>query len=457
MKFAPKIVSIGSGSASFYLSTLSDIFKQKSLDNATICMVDTNEHMLKKVSALGMKLKKEMKSNIRIISNVNREEEVLQDADFVILTIAVDREKTWKEDIKIAEDYEIWHYGENGGPGAFGHAARNIATLIPILNDIQDYAPHSTIINFTNPLSRIHYAISSSTNLNCISYCHQYFHGYYILGRILLKDLIKQGHKFPNYEYSTIREASLSEYDVLASGINHFTWMLEIKRKTTLENIYPLLRNHIKEVPEDFEKLTRKMFQIFNYLPVPGETHLSEYLPYTKTKNNWKKYNLYHFDFEAAKMDKKRNIELIDNILAGKKPISCLNYDQSERIAVIIAELSSDTNTYEPTINIENKGSITNLPYNGVIEVPCTLSRKGVVPIKIGKMPEPIASICQREIIISRLIVEGSIKGDREMITQAFAIDPMVNDLDLAEQLVNDYILNFKEYLPQFYDHWDVR
>ncbi|MHA2389842.1 MAG: family 4 glycosyl hydrolase, partial [Candidatus Hodarchaeales archaeon] len=73
-----------------------------------------------------------------------------------------------------------------------------------------------------------------------------------------------------------------------------------------------------------------------------------------------------------------------------------------------------------------------------------------VVPEKIGNLPDSIATLCNREITIAKLSVEGSIKGDRDLIIQAFALDPMVANLDHAEVLSNDYITTFKNYLPQF-------
>jgi alpha-galactosidase len=444
-----KIVSIGSGSASFYLSTLGDIFRQKLLENAEICMVDTNELLLNKVAALGHRLNHEMSANISIVSNSDRKK-VLHDANFVILTIAVDREQTWKDDIEIAQKHGIWHYGENGGPGAFGHTARNIATLRPILEDIKDLAPQSTVINFTNPLPRIHQAITSLTNLKCISYCHQYFHGYYLLGKLLSEDLINHGQQFSKSDYKSIRNAALDEYNILAAGINHFTWMLEVSRKRKKENLYPLLSKSIHKAPVDFEKLSRKIFRVFGYFPVPGETHVSEYLPYTKNERDWNQYNLYHFNFNDAREDRKRNLTRLNDIISGRQSVESLNYDVAERIAVIMAKLCGDTISYEPALNIENKGSISNLPDDAIIEVPCKVNKKGVVPEKIGNLPDSIATLCNREITIAKLIVEGSIKGDRDLIIQAFALDPMVANLDHAEVLSNDYITTFKNYLPQF-------
>lgn len=449
----PKIVAIGAGSASFSLEALGRILNQPEFQKATLCMVDTNEESLKTVYTLAKKIKHEKKTQTEIIAEPNRRK-VLYDADFVILSVAVDRENTWEQDYKIAKKFGIWHYAENGGPGSFGHTARNIGTVIPILNDIHDYAPDAWLINFTNPLPRIHYAAKDYAKIKCISFCHQFWYGNYILGRILAQNLnIKVNTTTSYFEF---RNASLQEYDILAAGLNHFTWMLDVRRKSTGEDMYPLIRQYSLTMPPTFEALTFHLFRTFGLLPVPGETHLSEYLPYTARKENWKKYNLYHYNFEEGKENRERNWKKIKDLISGKLSLEHLYSDPAERIVDLILELFTNANCLEPAVNIENDGSISNLPDDAIVEVPCIVNRSGAVGVKVGELPEAIAALCQREISIAKLITQASVLGDRNSAIQAFALDPMVNDLDLAERLVSEYLEVFRASMPQFFKESDV-
>lgn len=446
----PKIVSIGAGSPSFYFSTLGDIIREENLQEASIYMVDINREILEKVYSLGNKIIQEYDSTVELVAETDRRK-VLQNADFVILTIAKDREATWKKDLKLAKQFGIWSYAENGGVGAFGHTARNIATLMPILDDIQELAPKVWVINFTNPLPRIHYAIKKYTRLKCLSFCHQYWHGYSILGKILFKDLKNREYELKDKEYKTIRDIALNEYKVTAAGLNHFTWMLDIKRRSSQEDMYPLIWKYSANLPQDFETLTLHIFKVFGILPVPGDTHLSEYLPYTATKENWQKYNLSPFNFMEARKDKERNLRIMDGIITGELSVNKLNFDVAERLAMIITKIFTDSNSFEPAINTENSGSISNLPSDAIVEIPSVLNRKGASGLRLGNLPEAIAALCNREISIAKLVTQGSIKGDVDLIKQALSIDPMVNDLELAEKLTNIYITEFKDSLPQFH------
>ncbi|MHA1992209.1 MAG: family 4 glycosyl hydrolase [Candidatus Hodarchaeales archaeon] len=440
-----KIVVIGAGSANFSLVTLADILRSTELQNASLFMVDINEESLSVIFQLALLLKKYYNSQIDLYKTTNRKE-VLENADFVILVIAENMESTWETDFKIAKSYDIWHYAENGGPGAFGHTARNITLCVPIFQDIHDLAPKSWLINFTNPLPRIHYAAETFFNLNCISFCHQYWHGHYIIGKILANDL---GINYDD-SYQKIRDKALKEYEITAAGLNHFTWAVNFQRRINSENMYPLLLEKIDKVPTNFERLTRDVFKTFGLFPLPGETHLSEYLPFTSKKDQWDHYNLYSYNFEEGMKNRKKDWGKIRAVISGKISPNIFQPEQSERIANIVIALISDEKIKEPAINIRNNGTIRNLPDDAIVEVPCKISKKGVFRENIANFPEAISALCSREISIAKIMTEASIKGDKELAVRAFSIDPMVKDLTLAEKLVEAYITSFSTELPQF-------
>jgi alpha-galactosidase len=440
-----KIVAIGAGSSNFSLVTLADILRAPELQESSLYLVDINEEALFLVFKLAKILKKHYNSKIDLYKSTDRKK-ILENADFVILIVAENMESTWESDFNIAKRHGIWHYAENGGPGAFGHTVRNITLCMPIFQDIKDLAPNSWLINFTNPLPRIHYAAEGFFNLKCISFCHQYWHGYYIIGRILSEDLKID----PSESYQKLRNKALRNYKIKAAGINHFTWAIEIKRKSDNQNLYPLLRRKVDTVPRDFEYLTRHVYKTYNIFPMPGETHLSEYLPYTTRKDQWDKYNLYPYNFVEGKKNRTNDWIKIKSIISGKIAPSIFQPNQSERLANILIGLIDDLPSYEPALNIKNNGAIVNLPSDAIVEVPANISKNKVDRQVIGKLPEAISALCSREISIAKMITEASIKGNKDLVLQAFALDPMINDLSLAEKLVDDYLSSFSNQVPQF-------
>ena len=450
----PKIVIIGAGSASFGLENLSGIIAHEDLQNATLTLVDTNESHLKAIHALSEKIKNEWKSNIEITITTERKK-ALQNADFVILSVAVDREETWIKDYEIAKKYGLYHYAENGLMGSFTHTARGLSFIMPILYDIHDLSKNAWLINFTNPVPRIGYA-AEHARVKSIGLCHQIWHGYGILGRYLAKDLgisenLDFEVKWTDESQDILTEftiAAASEYDIIAAGINHFTWMIDVRRKDSNEDMYPLIRKEAKNLYPKFEPLTQHIFKLFKLLPVPGDCHLTEYLPYTLTKENWEKYAIQLYDFKRAKKQRKDMWIRINDIISGKRPMD-IQTNPAERGDAIIAEMLTNANAYEQSVNILNNGTISNLPNDAIVEVPAFINSYGVSGLKVGKLPEGIAALCRREISIAKIITESSIKGDHDLALQAFAL--MLDDLDLAEKLIDEYLITNKKYLPQFF------
>ncbi|MFX0093306.1 MAG: hypothetical protein ACFFBD_16240 [Candidatus Hodarchaeota archaeon] len=453
----PKIAVIGAGSASFGLETLAGIMNHSALKGgATLCLVDINKDNLKAITALAKQVNQEWDSKIEILSTNNRKE-VLTDADFVVLSVAVDREETWIKDHEIAKRYGIWHYAENGGPGSLTHTARGLAFIMPILNDIHDLAPNAWLVNLTNPVPRIGYA-AKHANVKYIGLCHQIWHGYGILGRFLAKDLgitenLDFQVKWTDESMGTLMEFGVNaaaEYDIKAAGLNHFTWMVDVRRRDTWEDMYPLIFQEASKVHPKFEPLTQHMFRIFGLLPVPGDCHLTEYLPYTTTKENWHKYLIQLYDFDRAKRQREGMWQRINDMITGKRELD-LFPNPGERADAVIAEIFTNENAYEPAVNIINNGAISNLPDDAIVEVPALINSYGVSGMKMGSLPEAIAALCNREISVAKLMTKASIEGDRDAALQAFSLDPMINDLELAEKLLDDYLKVHKQYLPQFF------
>jgi alpha-galactosidase len=66
-------------------------------------------------------------------------------------------------------------------------------------------------------------------------------------------------------------------------------------------------------------------------------------------------------------------------------------------------------------------------------------------------LPEPIAELCRREITVVQLCVDAAVKGDRQAALQCLLLDPIVNDIEAAYQLLDEYLATYREYLPQFW------
>lgn len=453
----PKIVVIGAGSASFGLSNLGAIMRTKGLRGSTLALCDLNEEGLTEIRKLAERINTEWDCNMTIMSSTQRCE-LLPDADFIILSVAIDREECWAADHELGKKYGIIHYAENGGPGGFFHAARNITLLMPVFQDIERLAPNALVLNFTNPVTRICTAAAHHTKLKMVGICHQLDFGYMMAGRILGKALgLPVNHDYlfrwnGDHEEKRISETARERLDIKAAGLNHFTWFMSIRDKKTGEELLPLFYSlFLKQ--SDFEPYTRAIIETFGACPTSGDAHFLEYVPYTSNikRGGWEHYDIqmYPLKAQSAKRDAMwSNIEAMAN---GNAPVDALKNVHTERAETLIAALWEGSDLYDYAVNIPNtNGYISNLPREAVVEVPAVLGLHGIQGVAVGDLPVVPAAFCSRQIDIVGLAVKSVIDGDRQLALQVLALDPMIDDLRVARAMLDDGLKLFKKYLPQF-------
>jgi alpha-galactosidase len=453
----PKIVVIGAGSASFGLTNLGAIMRTKGLEGATLALCDLNEEGLEQIRLLAERINKEWGSNMKIEASTDRTE-LLPNADFVVISIAIDREKCWIADHELGQKYGIMHYAENGGPGGFFHAARNVALLMPVLKDIERLAPNALVLNFTNPMTRICTAAARYTKVNMVGICHQLNFGYVMAGRILGKEmgfdinndyLFRWGH---GKDEKAIAELAHERFDIFAAGINHFTWILSIKDKNTGEELFPLFKK-LFLAQNEFEPYTRDIISIFDECPTSGDAHCLEYLPYTSNMNRgtWQKYDIQMYPLYGQDEKRDKMWHDIAEMAKGNKSIDYMKEVHTERAEIIIESVWAGKNSYDMAVNIPNtEGYISNMDRDAIVEVPAILGNHGIKGIAVGDLPPVVASFCNRQKDIVDLAIKAMVEGDRKVALQALALDPMIDDPDVASGILKDGLEIFKNYLPQF-------
>ena len=241
--------------------------------------------------------------------------------------------------------------------------------------------------------------------------------------------------------------------DIKAAGLNHFSWVYDIRDKQTGEDLYPLLRQRwLQEFRRDFEPLTREVFEIFGLMPTAGDTHMAEYLAWTHDPitKPWEKYDLKLQSWEENRQRRADRWEQARAIAAGERSVEELRDAVSEGVPEIIEAVVFNDNSYHQQLNLPNNGLITNLPADAIVEVPGMIARNGIQGIGCPPLPEGIAELCRRELALSSLVVDAAVLGDRQLALQALLLDPMINDIDRARAILDDFLLTFSEYLPQF-------
>ena len=463
----PKIVVIGAGSAVFGLGALSTIIQHPDMRGAQLALCDINAEGLAVIHQLAEIMNRAWNAELRISSATERRE-LLPEADFVLVSIQVGpREAVWEQDWRIPLRHGLRQpYAENGGPGSFAHTARNLPLIMAIARDIEALCPDAWCLNLVNPLIRLTTALHRHSRVKAVGLCHQLLWGYTMAAAVLADrwglavpdgfHVHTDADNMPAF-LSVAREA-VKHLDIKAAGINHFSWVYEIRDKHSGEDLYPELRDRwLGDFRRDFEPLSRELFQIYGLMPTAGDSHLCEYLTWVSdaATQPWRKYDLKLQSWEGNRRRRAARWQLARDIVAGRVDVDDLR-DLSrhgmldEGTPEMVAAVHYDRPHAHEQLNIPNRGYIPNLPDGAIVEVPGTISAAGFVGERMPALPAPIAELCRRELALSELYVDAALTGDRALALQGLLLDPMVTDIDRGRAILDDLLDEFAEYLPQF-------
>lgn len=407
-----KIVFIGAGSMSFGLSMFRDMFSTTQLSGSRLVLVDLNGEYLERMYQLALKMNAESGAGM-IIDRTTDRLTALPGAEFVVNAIAIDRNRLWRLDFEIPRKYGIRHtLGENGGPGGVFFTMRTIPIIMDIVRDMERLCPEAYFINFSNPESRLILALGMYSKIRSVGLCHGIFMGQNDVARIM--------------------DLSPEQVDVFGAGMNHFQWLLQIRDRNTGADLYPLFREKEKDYDPEFMPLTRKLFRAFDLWPTCSDDHLGEYLAY-----GWEGGEEgYNFDGdEALRVEIQTQIEAV--LAGGSLPEKWLT-PSGERGAKLIAGILHNKKVVIESGVVHNRGTIPNLPDDCAVEVPIAVDSFGIHPISVGNLPEPIAGLLTSQAVVQKLSVEAAVKGSKQMALQALLVDPVVNSITAAENLLDE-------------------
>lgn len=443
----PVITIIGAASTTFGPKVLRDIRNHPGLGGCTYHFVDINEERLSVYTRLANRLNEHLENPVTIRCSTDRRE-LLPGSDFVIITVDTGHYNTWRQDFETPVKFGIRQiYGELGGPGGLFHSLRQIPLHLEIADDIAELCPNAMVLVTSNPLNRICLAMERYSKVGqIVGLCH----GTEMATNLYLNKILN----IPG-----------EDMDVLAAGVNHFAWILDFRRKSTGEDLYPLLKETLAKAPADDQMHGRKLLEIFGYFPGTLDSHFGEYLQFAY------EFGYKGLDFDAYLREEHNRWEYMQKLASADA-----EWDQYGKVsdqAALSEELRLDkffaprswadtlafplmnamvTNqrTYMPVLNVLNKCSIENLPADVFVEVPGMVDSAGIHPFSVGELPKPLAAFLRRDIDQMEMIVEAAVKGDRNLVLQAMLLDPVVDHIGNAERLLDEMMRVNADYLPQF-------
>jgi alpha-galactosidase len=235
--------------------------------------------------------------------------------------------------------------------------------------------------------------------------------------------------------------------DIKAAGLNHFTFIYDLRDKETGEDLYPEFQERLARMPSDFEPLSRRLFEAFGLFPATGDGHAGEYVSFA-----WETSDLKGFDFEGWIRHGEEIKARLRRAVSGAEDVrEFLGRTSGERAIPIIDAVLHNKNQYEQALNIPNRGCIPGLPDWAIVEVPGVVSGAGISGLQVPELPPGITALLAQQVAVQDRAVEAAIRGDRQAALQALLLDPVVSSYEAAVKILDELLIVHAPYLPQFW------
>jgi alpha-galactosidase len=102
---------------------------------------------------------------------------------------------------------------------------------------------------------------------------------------------------------------------------------------------------------------------------------------------------------------------------------------------------------------VPNRGIITNLPDDAIVEVPGYVDYNGLSLPVVGDLPLGCAAVCNASTSVQRLAMEAAVHGDDTLLRQAMLMDPLTGAVcnpPEVWQMVDEMLVAQAPWLPQY-------
>ena len=122
----------------------------------------------------------------------------------------------------------------------------------------------------------------------------------------------------------------------------------------------------------------------------------------------------------------------------------------AEKPCAVIDAMETNTLTYLDAVNIVNRGCISNLPFDAIVDIPAVVKGGQVRGVQVGELPIGPMELCRRQITLHEMVAKATHEGDEKLAIQALCLDPYVRSITQARKIWADFKKEYIDYLPTF-------
>ncbi|MEU9010935.1 6-phospho-beta-glucosidase [Streptomyces sp. NPDC048479] len=417
-----KLAVVGGGST--YTPELIDGFARlrDTLPISELVLIDPAADRLELVGGLARRIFARQGHDGKIVTTSDLDAGVA-DADAVLLQLRVGGQAARNQD-------ETWPLEcgcvgqETTGAGGLAKALRTVPVVLDIAERVRRTNPNAWIIDFTNPVG------------------------------IVTRALLQAGHKAVGLcnvaigfqrKFAGLLEVTPADIHLNHVGLNHLTWETGVRLGGPEgEDVLPkLLAGHGDAIADDLH-LPRAVLDRLGVVP-------SYYLRYfyahdevvreLKTKPSRAA--------EVAEMEKQL-LEMYGDPALDEKPELLASRGgafYSEAAVDLAASLLGAGGSPYQVVNTVNKGTLSFLPDDAVIEVQAAVGPQGVTPLPVPEVDPLYAGLIAQVTAYEDLALEAALRGGRGRVFKAMLSHPLIGQYEYAEALTDKLIAHNQEHL----------
>src|ERR1700682_326723 len=447
-----KVSLIGGGGVRAPLLIHGLLQSQALLQIGELQLFDIDRGRAELMAALGQEIARGLGVKMRLVA-ADSLEAAVDGCDFVGGSLRIGGMAARAQDERIAIEQGLAGQ-ETTGPGGVAMALRTVPVALAHARVVERMAPHAWFINLTNPAGLITQALNQYTKLRIVGICDTPAELFHRIAHVL--------------------GASPNETHCDYAGLNHLGWVRRVIVKgqdvtaSLLENeeglrqLYhaklfdPLLIRTLKLIPSEYlffyysqrkayqnqlragasrgEELLRLNAQLFAQLQSESpRAGLETYRRYLMQRN------ASYLRIEAEAGSAFRAVQ--------DEPDPFEAATGYHRIAVEVMSGLVSEKTRKVVVNVRNEGCIEDLAPEDIIEVPCLVSKAGVKPTPVGRLPESVRGLVLAVKGYERTAIRAVLEKSWPVAQLAMLENPIIGQWDIAEKLRESWAGSDSEFL----------
>jgi 6-phospho-beta-glucosidase len=382
----------------------------------------------------------------------------LADSRFVFAAIRPGQERARTFDEELPLKHGVLGQ-ETTGPGGFAMAMRTIPAMLEHARLIEEVAPKALLVNFTNPVGIVTQALHDGSSIHVVGVCD---------GPVSMKRSIAAFLGVPG-------DRVHADY----AGLNHCGWIhrVQVDGEDRLPELLDRF-DELRKVDDQWRLFDTELVRRLGMLPMEylyffyyrdeavenilrsGGTRAAQIAGINDALWPELRTRVDAADLDGAADAWTRAMETRGETYFARErgedlePPATIDEEPElfegegyEGVATAVM-LTAARRLHVPMIlDVPNRGAITFLGEDDVVEVTCMMDEHGAHPLAQGRLPAEAEELLRQVKRYERLTVEAAATGSYDTALEALMTHPLVGSYPLARSILDDYLSAHAEFL----------